>query len=100
MIAHHLITAAAATALGYGTAACIGNPPPRFQHNATVIVHFSTPAEIEDECGIGALACSLDHEIWARNPCTTKEAADLTSLDSDLCHELGHVNGWPGNHPR
>lgn len=101
MIAAWLSLAAAlANPLGYGTPHCVGNPPARFQGDATVIVHFTNRAGIKENCGERVLACQLDHEIWARNPCTTKEAADLASLDSDLCHELGHVNGWPDNHPR
>lgn len=88
-------------ALGYGTPDCIGNPPARYRGNATVIVHFVSRAGIARAClDDEAIACSLGNEIWARNPCRAKEAGDLSSLASDLCHELGHVNGWPDDHPK
>ena len=31
------------------------------------------------------------------NPCTFKRGGEYADL---MCHELGHVNGWPPKHPR
>jgi hypothetical protein len=44
-------------------------------------------------------ACSFGppNEIYMPNPCSFPPSDDYARL---MCHEIGHLNGWPDNHPR
>lgn len=75
-------------------------PPAQFQGNALAAVYFASEAEVQRLCGDGTRGCEkMDaprHPLLVvGNPC------GLTYFDAyavELCHELGHANGWPADH--
>jgi hypothetical protein len=81
-----------------------GRPPSAFQHDATVTVEFAGQQKIDDTChplfgappkGMRTMACDTGKKVLMPNPCTYPESDRYAHL---LCHELGHVNGWPPTH--
>lgn len=84
-----------------------GPPPARFQQDteATRVIFTGQAAQkcagaglkpvAETETNACALIGASRREIIIGNPCkaTGKYAADL-------CHEIGHLNGWPKDHGR
>lgn len=74
-------------------------PPTALQRGRTDTVRFADDKGILEECGTQARACTHDQfeggkRITVPNPCRfTKDTYALL-----LCHELGHANGWPGDH--
>ena len=80
-------------------------PPPKYWGNTVTVVAFVDPDDIPKRCGAPkALACTLEakypggpREIVYPNPCWLK-AGHVEYIGGTLCHELGHVNGWPGTH--
>lgn len=98
-------TAFAAIALaswGYGTPNFDGPPPLPFQRDNSATIVFTDPPHIAAECKMDTddiEGCSdigpVFRKIWITNPCRVRE-----HYAQILCHELGHVNGWPANHPR
>jgi len=84
-----------------------GYPPMRYQHDATAAaVRFSSDQDYIDRVcgkspkGFVTLACTLQdkRQEVLPNPCAEEFAGQ--SFARTACHELGHLNGWPGNHPR
>lgn len=96
-----------------------GIPPERFRGDRRrVPVSFLTLAEIRKVCGPDAGACVLGGEVFLPNPCEDSKTAragwdndvpviesqdeygysDLNVFQTIVCHELGHVNGWSGEH--
>lgn len=83
-------------------------PPLRFQREAMVVVQLKTQAEIGAVCeslrqdppppGRRYLACATPalHVAYLSNPCDYPDERYAKTF----CHELGHLNGWPGDHPR
>lgn len=82
-----------------------GTPPERFQKDGAAVVLFvSTQDDINAICGKApegrrTMACTHFEDgkapiITMPNPCnvTYDYYAHL------ICHELGHVNGWPRTH--
>lgn len=76
--------------------------PLRFRSNNTAIVSFVSV--IEQYCGIAPpgyvfMACETLYKgnpvIFMPNPCAYPDSDAYAHL---LCHELGHVNGWPATH--
>lgn len=72
--------------------------PRQYRGDATVTVRFANPTDVEGLCAmIGApnsAACANDQIMIVPNPCRYHGYyAEI------LCHELGHVNGWPPDHP-
>ncbi len=75
-------------------------PPERYRGDAKVQVRFTKHAE--PLCRIikapaGSIACAPvgGDLIIAPNPCAWRDPyAKL------MCHELGHSNSWPAEHPR
>lgn len=88
-------------------------PPAQYRGDNTVTVTYTS--DVEQECygsGLGymggdttVLGCNIQritttsdgHRIISnrnvlKNPC-------LTDPRSTACHELGHANGWPADHP-
>lgn len=88
-------------ASGWGTHASI--PPEQYQNDGVYRTHFMASAALECRSRFGlhsveACASHLETEAWMPNPCAAfwrgDRYADL------MCHELGHMNGWPGDHSR
>jgi hypothetical protein len=76
----------------YSTAA----PPERYRRNASFRITIMDEAAIGGACGdSGFIACEISGQrrVIISNPCL---------FDGEyahrLCHELGHVNGWPRMH--
>lgn len=82
-----------------------GKPPTRFQGDvtATSVIFTKDYAEACAYAGLAevpdtdVIACSLVGRnikgIIIRNPCTAPG-----TYARDLCHEIGHLNGWPADH--
>lgn len=71
-------------------------------------IEFIDPSDIPDRCvyrgGVEGMsdvetvkACRNSALVSIGNPCTIDRPDWYSNL---LCHELGHVNGWPANHSR
>jgi len=79
-----------------------GAPPARFRADNQVEVVFRSPTEVARICGGGTpptcgmqiLACQQGGKIYMPNPCGSAEEF----YGRLLCHELGHLNGWPSTH--
>ena len=84
-----------------------GLPPARFRGDIDARIKFVS--NIEAACyeaglkripGTNVNACTVqkgnEFTIIYPNPCIKKRTTS-TSM-SDLCHEIGHVNGWPPSH--
>lgn len=90
----------AAAAWGYGTPNFDGWPPVRYTKNNTAFVHFTDKKSIARGClDDRDEACSFGppNELYVPNPCKFDARDDYARL---LCHEIGHLNGWPDNHPK
>lgn len=74
-------------------------PPERYQQSRPVMVEIVSPEMVASRCiqrgaVVPAMACANTEFITMPNPCQYQDwYARL------LCHELGHVNGWPAHHP-
>ena len=75
-----------------------------FRHDATVTVEFAGQERINSRCqdlygkppsGIRTEACTTAAHLIMPNPCNFPDTDAYAHL---LCHELGHVNGWPATH--
>lgn len=82
-----------------------GMPPNRFRGDVMVPVIFSTNVEqacydvgLKEIPGTEVRGCTLtkgnQQTIIISNPCWNSNS----NYKIDLCHEIGHVNGWPGSH--
>lgn len=79
-----------------------GRPPDRFQ--APTRTKLQTVVDVQASCarhhrhplpdGAVIFACTYRGVVTMPNPCDFP-AERFAAL---LCHELGHVNGWSGNH--
>lgn len=95
---------AAASGLLLLLAACepgrqASEPPKRYQGDAVAAVSFQTSPTCggaTHEAGVSVEACAGGGWINAPNPCQWPGTDTYAQL---LCHEVGHVNGWPANHP-
>lgn len=86
-----------------------GSPPARFRgaNDARVVFSDNVGRDCVDaghKIGFRARtdltnACAVlggpETVLIVKNPC--RESGEYARV---LCHELGHVNGWPVNHPR
>lgn len=89
-------------------------PPVEYTNGTTVEVSFvNTQAEMNEICGprvgidpimakMNYVGCAINpaysgktKRMWVSNPCNYPEDRYARSL----CHEMGHTNGWPGDHP-
>ena len=76
-------------------------PPQRFRSNGRVLVRFADQRTIDRECGkapcnMVTLGCLQSSVIMILpNPCSYGPDDDYAVL---VCHELGHLNGWPATH--
>lgn len=84
-----------------------GYPPARYQHDGTAsLTMFVGQKTVNTVCGEAprgwrTMACAFpdtDRKMVLPNPCSAEFAGE--SFARLACHELGHLNGWPGNHPR
>jgi hypothetical protein len=87
---------------GYGTPHFDGWPPKRFRGDNSAKVDFVNPSRINEACGTKPdpnypeEACQDGDHFVLPNPCTFPRSDFYAQV---ACHELGHENGWPGNHP-
>lgn len=77
-------------------------PPQRYQGDNVAVLTFSASAPADcaggsREFGVTVEACTRGNLVTVPNPCAWPGSDPYAQL---LCHELGHVNGWPSNHPR
>ena len=92
-----------------------GLPPPEFRGEWTGTVRFVD--DVKAFCGENAYACA-GKVITMPNPCTPDQLAEVgwssrsgslvmlsegskwytEEYRTTMCHEIGHANGWPGNH--
>ncbi len=80
-------------------------PPARFRDETSAQIQTIDPAYIGDVCGLlmrgpppvgmAYLACTQDGRVYIPNPCAYPDEPYAATL----CHELGHVQGWPREHP-
>lgn len=80
-------------------------PPARFREETSAQIQTIEPVAISDVCaqlmrrpppgGMAYLACVQDGRIYIPNPCAFPD----DRYAQTLCHELGHVQGWPREHP-
>jgi hypothetical protein len=77
-------------------------PRGRYRRDATAQVHFVDQKHVTGYCDAGdpdapgdvTIACQSGFTLYLPNPCAYRgEYARIA------CHELGHINGWPNNHP-
>lgn len=86
----------------YGTPYDDSRPPSRYWADASAYVSFVSPSRIDAMCGEKhdpkhpLEACQQGNRIILPNP--NSVPAELFARLA--AHELGHQNGWPGNHPR
>lgn len=86
-----------------------GQPPKAYRNDVGYGV--MAVSDVSKACLIAGLedipdtivnACTVsrgnNHVVIMPNPCAPRWAND--EFARHLCHEQGHVNGWPGNHPR
>lgn len=100
------ILLALTVASGLGTRFDSDLPPARFQGNATATVQFDTDSGVSARCEQSLGPANPGHHwggchltsgvIIFPNPCLYTDQP----YAGRLCHELGHWNGWPGDHPR
>lgn len=82
-----------------------GSPPKRFQKDVKVMVYFQNPNIINRGggyhnrpfCGSTVFAYSDPDSKTMNlpNPCDYPQTDAYARL---ICHELGHINGWPAYH--
>lgn len=88
-------------------------PPTQYQGDHVALVYFVDNPNSLKACGISQQLDSkggptvfrgcvrdtpLGQIVYLPNPCKDKKAT-AENYGSLVCHELGHVNGWPSNHP-
>ncbi len=74
-----------------------GMPPPKFHQDTAAILIFTS--DVSSYCGKApkgyvTLACAQGPQIAMPNPCQFPD----DPYAALLCHEMAHVNGWPGTH--
>jgi hypothetical protein len=104
-MSHLALLAAASLALApSSTLYSDSRPPPVFQGDAVSTVEFSNADRVRSTCedlfgkapsGMRTRACATGHRLIMPNPCTYPDSDSYAHL---MCHELGHVNGWPSTH--
>lgn len=81
-----------------------GLPPVRFQNNAVAIVVFTDRIGIDAECGVApppytVIACTKaigdTPVVFMPNACPAGATEYFARI---MCHEMGHVQGWSGEH--
>lgn len=104
-----------AAAWGALIAACVGGllacqrqayvlqPPKHDQGDAVAVVSFVTDTDAacrqlgaDVSANVGIAGCAKGATVILPNPCAWPNESDYRDI---ACHELGHRNGWPPNHP-
>lgn len=75
-------------------------PPIEYQRNNGARIVFATRQELHRRCSSSHAAACTDKIgdewiIFMPNPCNEPKRE---AYAMKLCHELGHVNGWPADH--
>jgi hypothetical protein len=79
-------------------------PPVEYRQDKVIAeIGFTTPAQVDTYCGgvkgdsLTIYGCAYEEtgRIIMPHPCTIPNE----SYARLLCHELGHISGWPGDHP-
>ena len=80
-----------------GQATWRDKPPARYQGDVTAGVVFTSEGRVQRMCPqiSYAVGCTVGGTIYVPNPCRWNDP--YATL---LCHEMGHVNGWPAGHTR
>lgn len=94
------------TLTAYGTLYSHDMPPSRYRGDVQVTVRFESESKVESDCGVGIApapagqhyaGCNLPDGIMVLpNACLRPAESDFRLT---LCHEIGHANGWPPDHP-
>lgn len=85
-------------------------PPVQYQGNAKPLVVITvTDPNTKEACGVAQkgyviLGCQRATKegislLWMPNPCIFPEAQWQGSYAHLMCHEMGHAQGWGGDHP-
>jgi len=79
-------------------------PPDRFKGDVRATVIFVQPELLQARCApylppvpaeYVIEACVVDGVMILPNPCALRT---ISLFDQLACHEIGHLNGWPGTH--
>lgn len=76
-----------------------GVPPARYRKDNAAVVYFVD--DVSPLCGRAStpgfviVACARGNQIAMPNPCRFAASEYYARI---MCHELGHVSGWPGTH--
>ena len=99
------IIAAALALAPHSTATSDALPPLRYQQNMAAVMVTVHPSMLAEACnvkvppGYTLMACSFEDQgtpvIIMPNPCLFADGDYYARI---LCHESGHVNGWPATH--
>ncbi|MGA1344154.1 MAG: hypothetical protein ACO33A_14160 [Hyphomonas sp.] len=82
-------------------------PEGEYRAGTAIRVEFVDAARIGIRCAqrgavdggrptLGSVACANGSGLSLVNPCSVVDGGWYADL---LCHEMGHVNGWPASHP-
>lgn len=73
-------------------------PPEIYRQDSTVTITFAKPALVQELCGLRSVkdlvGCATEKTMIVPNPCAYPEQ----SYARTLCHESGHLQGWPADH--
>jgi hypothetical protein len=83
-----------------GEAPADWQPPAEFQADVLATVDFASMGQVQRLCGAGTRSCERMEgtrrvRLVVANPC---KLSYFDAYAVDLCHELGHANGWPADH--
>jgi len=70
-------------------------PPVAYQGDAQFTVVTTSAGTIQRICNDpNARFCAVNNTVFTTNPCNWTDP-----YANAMCHEKGHINGWPSNHP-
>lgn len=96
---------AAALLLAAPASADVGFPPSQYQSDGGAVTLYVSQTSLYRLCGVKPAegmrlygCVRRDRMMVLLNPCGPEFSSEVYARIA--CHELGHTNGWPGNHPR